>query len=65
MALEIRRWTSSLRFNAVDSASLGTRIRPRAAMKAVGRVSRGMVMPNMTPKAEMAAETSIPPSTSF
>ena len=33
-------------------------------MKAVGRFSRGRDMPNMTPKAEMAAETSIPPATS-
>ena len=55
MALEIRRWTSPRRFRAVDSASFGTSTSPNAAIKAVGSVSRGRVMPNMTPKAEMDA----------
>ena len=65
MAPSTRRRTSSHRPRAAAWESLGMRTSPRAEMKAVGRPSMGRDMPNMTPKAETAWETSMPPSTSF
>ena len=58
-------WTARRSPRACFWARLGTSTRHSAPMKPVGRLSRGMVMPHSTPKAEMAADGSIPPSTSL
>ena len=50
---------------AVRRDRSGTMVKHSAPINPVGRASRGMVMPHRTPKADMAAPDSIPPSTSL
>ena len=64
MARSRRLRTRSARPRAAAWASLGTRVRPSAPMKAVGRQSMGMVMPHRMPKELMASWTSTPAATS-
>ena len=58
-------WTARPSPMACFWARLGTRTRHSAPIKPVGRLSRGIVIPQSTPKAEMAAEGSAPPATSL
>ena len=64
MALSARTRHSSIRPRAAAWESLGSNTRPMAEIKAVGRLKRGKVIPHMTPKADMAEETSLPVRTS-